>query len=345
MKTDIDTIEIELTQGCPLKCMHCFAEKLFGEMTEKTFNDMINFLIELSTITNEPRLDFVFTGGEPGIFNMARLKNGMLRLKNEIKKETRIIFQTSLMYDLTPEHFEVFNLCDMIGVSWDYKGRYNDIHNEVRFFNNLNKVKALNKEMGMIISMTDAIVKEVPPKMLMSFILLTGIKHFDINRLFTPLTTTTEAFRKKMSVTNEQIRDYQYELFKLYKQVKDELGLYFFDFECLIDGYNGNNHNQYSKTCPQHLIHINPKGEIMRCMDLAGNDFGNVSTHFDDEKYVKIVKEHGQYMREDCKGCKYLKACQCGCPWMYFDETGCSVPYKIIDYIELKERATEEGNK
>ena len=338
-----DTIEVELTQGCPLKCKHCFAEKLFGPMSETTFNNMIDFLIDISATTSEPKLNIVLTGGEPGTFDMVLLKNGLTRLKENAKNKIYIIFQTSLLYTLTPEHFDLFNICDMIGVSWDYKGRYKSIDKELIFFENLAKVKALNKEMGMIISMTDVIVKEVPPEMLMSFILSTGIKHFDINRLFTPLTTDKETFRKQMSVTNKEIREYQFQLFKLYDQIKEKAGLYFFDFECLIDGLNGSNHNQYSKICPTHLIHINAAGEIMRCMDISGCNFGNVNTKsFDKEKYEAVVAEHKKYIEPECKGCKYFSACQCGCPWMYRDETGCSVPYKIIDYLKLKDTMKEE---
>ena len=344
MEITIGTVEVELTQGCSLKCKHCFADKFFGPMSKETLNNTVNFLADLSEKSTHNKLEVIFTGGEPGTFDMKLFKEAVIALRNKVKKKLCINIQTNLLYKLTDEHLAAFSVCDEVTTSWDYSYRYDNIQNEALFFSNLEKVKALNKDMTMIITMTDALVANIPPEMLMSFILCTGIKSFAINRLYTPLNVTPEEFRKRMQVTNEQIREYQYQLYKLYDKVKEKMGLYFFDLECLADAAEGNNYNQYNNNCPAELIHVNPGGEIMRCMDKRGKNFGNVNTTgMDMNKYEEILIEHRNSVRESCKTCKYFKYCRSGCPWMYFDETGCSVAYKIIDYVHAKKVLQQVG--
>ena len=344
MELTIGTVEVELTQGCQLKCKHCFADKFFGPMSEQTLDNTVNFLIDLAAKSTYPKLEVILTGGEPGIFDMALLNKALLKLRAGVKKELNISIQTNLLYNLTDAHLEVFKNCDNLTTSWDYSYRYNNIQNEALFFENLTHIKTLGKRVTMIITMTDALVANVPVEMLMSFILCTGVKFFSINRLYTPLGVSEEEFRKRMMVTNEKIREYQYKLYRLYSQIKDKYGLFFFDLECLADAAVGNNYNQYGNTCPAELIHVNPGGDISRCMDKRGKNFGNVNTTgMDEEKYKAILIEHKNSVRQSCYACKYFENCRSGCPWMYFDETGCSVPYKIIDYIKAKNELSKIG--
>ena len=346
MELTIGTVEVELTQGCQLKCKHCFADKFFGPMSEQTLDNTVNFLIDLAEKSTYPKLEIILTGGEPGTFDMSLLSNALLKLRAGVKKELNISIQTNLLYKITDAHLGAFKYCDGITTSWDYNYRYGNIQNEALFFENLARIKELNKKITMIITITDALVANIPVEMLMSFILCTGIKSFSINRLYTPLGVSEEEFRKRMQVTNEQIREYQYKLYRLYSQVKERCGLYFFDLECLVDAANGNNYNQYGNTCPEELIHINPNGDISRCMDKRGKNFGNVNTTgMNEEEYKKVLIEHRNSVRESCLHCKYFETCRSGCPWMYFDETGCSVPYKIIDYIKAKNELNKIGGQ
>ena len=79
-------------------------------------------------------------------------------------------------------------------------------------------------------------------------------------------------------------------------------------------------------------------------MDRRGKNFGNVNTTgMNNTEYEAILEEHKNSVRESCKSCKYFEICRSGCPWMYFDDTGCSVPYKIIDYLKMKETLQTEG--
>ena len=43
----IDTIEFELTQCCQLHCPHCFVNKVNVNMTEKTFKNALQFILEV----------------------------------------------------------------------------------------------------------------------------------------------------------------------------------------------------------------------------------------------------------------------------------------------------------
>ena len=101
---------------------------------------------------------------------------------------------------------------------------------------------------------------------------------------------------------------------------------------------------EWSKTCPQYLVHVNPLGKVSRCYDGIEKAFGDVNNQYlDKEKYDLILNEHKNYKAlPECDSCKYFKYCQSGCPYMYTDDTGCSVPYRIYDYLELNAKLKED---
>ena len=82
MQISANDIEIELTEGCQLKCKHCFAEKLFGPMSEQTLDNTINFILDLRQKTTSDSFCVTFTGGEPGTYNMKLLKEKVIDLKS-----------------------------------------------------------------------------------------------------------------------------------------------------------------------------------------------------------------------------------------------------------------------
>lgn len=344
IKTDIDTIEIELTQACVLKCTHCFLNKITGPMTEETFNNTLHFIKEVSETTTSNKMGIVFTGGEPSLFNLDLLLKGINWLKENIKKPVKIYFQTSLVYDLTEKHIELFKKITEVSTSWDYKMRFDKPEKEAQLFYNIEKLKAIGISPHMIITITDQLVHNVKPEMFMSFVMSTGLKGFDFNRLFTPGGYTNEQYSKITQAKAIEQGEWLYQCYKIWDKVKDKLGLFVFDFQGVTDGYYGIHYNQWSKTCPETLIHITSTGKITHCHDITKMCFGNVNTkEFNEEKYKEIIHNHHTYFEsEECKTCKYFKYCQCGCPWMYHDETGCTMPKKVYKYLKLKDEMKDE---
>lgn len=340
MQINANDIEIELTEGCQLKCKHCFAEKIFGPMSEQTLDNTINFILDLRQKTTSDSFCVTFTGGEPGTYNMKLLKEKVIDLKRRIDptKEFRLIFGTNLAYPLTQDHIEVFKLMDAFALSWDYKDRFSNEKEQALFFKNLQILKGINPNIGINSVLTDYVIKEVTPEMLIHFMLGTGVNNFMFNRLETPITTTEKEFVAKRTVKNSQVRDYVYRFFRLYEKIKQVSDLRIFEFECIIDAFHGEHYNQYSKVCARNLIHIHSNGALTRCNGSYLDNYGNVNTGgIDEEKYQKIIAIHEAERHPGCNTCKYFKYCTGGCPFFCDDDTGCSVPYKIWDYLAVKQ--------
>ena len=344
IKTDIDTVEIELTQACVLKCKHCFLNKIAGPMNETTFKNTLDFIKDLSETTTSEKIGVIFTGGEPSLFNLDLLSDGIDWLKENIKKPLKIYFQTSLIYDLTDKHLRIFKKIQEVSTSWDYETRFESPEKEAQLFYNIEKLKQENIPLHLIVTLTDQLAKNVTPEMFMSFIMATGIKGFDFNRLFTPGGYTNEQYSKVTQAKAAELGEWSFQVYKIWDKIKDKLGLYVFDYEGITDGYHGIHYNQWSKTCPVTLIHITSSGKITHCHDITTKCFGDVNTkEFNNDTYQAILKAHREYREsEECKTCQYFQYCQCGCPWMYHDETGCSIPKKVYKYLKLKEKAEEE---
>lgn len=347
IKTDIDTIEFELTQCCQLKCPHCFVNKINGNMTEKTFNNALKFILDVSQNTTSPKFGIVLTGGETSFFDLDVLSKGIDWLKENIKLPLKLYFQTNLMYEITEKHMEVFKKITVLNTSWDYKSRFESPQQEALLFKNIRKLQEAGIYVRMIVSITDKLVHEVTPEMFMSFIMATRVKSFDFNRLFTPHGYTAEEYRKVTLATAAEQAEWYFEVYKIWDAVRDELGIGVFDYECLEDGYRGTHYNQYSFTCPDTFIHIASTGIITYCHDVREHSFGNVNTgEFNVEKYNEILNQHHtNWEIPDCKDCEYAEYCQSRCQWMYHDETGCTVPKKAYEYLKIKESLKEGKNK
>ena len=345
-KNNIDTIEVELTQACVLKCKHCFLNKVAGPMTQETFENVLLFIKETFEVSSNDTCEIIFTGGEPGLFNLDTLSKGIDWLKKQIHRPIKIYFQTSLVYDITEKHLEVFKKVSELSTSWDYLTRFDSLEKEAKFFANLEKLKKENINVHLIVTITDELVKNVTPEMFISFIMATGIKGFDFNRLFTPAQFTNEQYSKLAKAKAKDMREWLFKAYKIWDKIKDSLGIFVFDFEGITSSYYGIHYNQWSKSCPETLVHIMSTGKVTNCHNGITDCFGDVNTkEYNLDKYQKVITTHQNYYEsEECKTCKYFNYCQCGCPWMYHDETGCTVPYKVYDYLKLK-RELEEMKK
>lgn len=344
IKNTIDTIEFELTQSCQLKCPHCFVNKINGPMNEETFNNALQFILDISKTTTSPKLGIVFTGGESSLFDLKLLSKGIDWLKENIKLPLKIYFQTNLAYEVTDKHMEVFKKVTIVNTSWDYKLRFESPRQEALVFSNIAKLKAAGVYVHLIVSITDLLVHEVTPEMFMSFIMATGIKSFDFNRLFTPHGYTAEEYSKVTLAKADEQADWYFKVYEIWDKIKDEFGISVFDYDCLNDSYKGIHYNQYSQTCPDTFIHITTKGLLTYCHDIPANYFGNVNTkEFNVERYQAILDKHHAYRElPECDTCPYTNYCQSRCQWMYHDETGCTVPKKAYELLILRDRLEKE---
>lgn len=339
-KNIFDTFEIHLTDKCHVNCKHCYSFKTHPDMDTETLHNTMEFVSEMANNSTSENITVLFTGGEIGMYDIDTLIKEIKFLKQKTCNiDLEVVCQTSLLYDLTEKHLELFKLVDLVGTSWDYAYRFKKISDEVRLFNNINKVRTVNDNINLIICLSDELVKNVTPKMLISFMIASGIKQFDLNRMFTPLSSHSK-YVQNVSVKNEVIREYMYQAFKIYEEMIEtsDTDIQVFDFECIKDAYNGYHHSAYSNDCGAHQMNISPAGDIGMCMmEDKQNSYGNVNTKIIDyDKFNKQLKDIKK-LKEECKTCKYLRFCLGSCPFMYVDDTGCSCPQKAFDYLKTRE--------
>ena len=344
IKTELEMLEFELTLACPMHCKHCFEKRELGNMSITTFNNAIDFAIDTAKNSTNNKFSVLFTGGEPTLFDLNTISEGIDKLRANIICPLTLRMQTSLCYDLLPEHIALFKKLDKLATSWDYKVRYENPEMEAKFFNNLEKLRKEGIVPHVVITISDILVHEVTPEMFMSFIMACGIRSFDFNRFFTPHGYTAEQYSKVTKATAAEMGDWLFRAYKIWDKIKDDLGLFVFDFEGVTDGYYGVHYNQWSKNCPHNSLHITPLGKVKKCMDPVSLVVADVNTkEFYEDKYQEVLKAHHDYREsEACKTCKYFEYCQCGCPWMYHDETGCSIPKKVYEYLKLKDELKRE---
>ena len=66
-------IYIKLTNGCNLRCKHCFNEIMMNHnsMSDETLNKVINWLKEFRNINPESIINMSLHGGEPMLYNLS----------------------------------------------------------------------------------------------------------------------------------------------------------------------------------------------------------------------------------------------------------------------------------
>lgn len=329
---DIYTYQIDVSNRCSLNCDHCYALKHFKDMPKEVFDKAIDYIIK--NINECECIDPIinFSGGEVGLYDIQRIIDGIIKIKNNVNKSPNICYQSSLVYDLTDKHKELIKMVDLVGTSYDYKMRFKSINQEVKFFDNLKEVKSLNDNIEMIITLNKDMIDEVSPNMLFSFMLSTELHKFELERLCKPMTDNLKYYEIKYK--NKDVRDYLYKCFKLYIKYKEIYDISIGTFDCLIDSYNGNYYYEHGRDCCKHSITISPNGNVSTCFMEQNLPYGNIiNDKYDEMLYNNVIKIE-ETLDNECLNCKYLQWCKGDCHRFEKDESGCSTPYMIYDYLK-----------
>lgn len=322
-------IEIVLTNKCNLKCQHCFNVKDSLEMSKETLDLANNHICKYIKKNSGKEFHIQYMGGEVGLYNQNLISDSIDYIKENIVDENiKFTIQSNLVYKLTDAHKNLINKLDSVNTSYDYDIRFDNGNKKVIFFNNLKYIQSLNKQIQVTFTLTNIFIKHMTPTLFWDFIIASDIHEISFN-CFIP----TNEISKILLPKCEDVREWYYKTFLLYEEIRNYYNVRIEEFENTRDSFHGKQEFIHARSCTLDIIGILPNGNIITCPLRTDMPIYNLITK--ENKYsLEEVNKTEQSLNENCKQCKYFKYCNGFCHLYPFDETGCTMPYKIYDYLE-----------
>ena len=297
------TFYVKMSESCNLQCDHC----------SNAFNSNINASIDIDqTIAFIRSLNgrylsahFILTGGEPTIAGIDKLKDFVL--KNNAFKDQTYSIQTNLVYNLTPQHLDFFDLiCKDYGLGTSFDGplRFKKESDKKRWERN---VLFLSKKykITVLVSINKWLIKQDPKKLLKYFNDI-GISYFNIQQI----TPTGNAIDLELPTVEERDRW----LFSLLESTTDSTIPKNMLFDSLVRGISTNKPSgTRTRTCQRRIYTINPDGTVKGCQNTS-NTWGTIN----DNNIVGSIQRKTDIFKEclvdeRCKTCDMYKYCSGDC--------------------------------
>lgn len=318
-------IYIKLTNGCQLKCEHCYNEIMLNHMhmPKRILDECITWLKNFRLKHKTDTINITFHGGEPMLYKIDDI--------NYFIDETKDLdlsygMTTNLVYDLTDEHIKLFKRLNpykntvLVQTSWDYKIRFNDDEEKV-WENNVTKITNEGILVQPIICLTKKLVEECTPKDIFNY-----ITKFTNRFNFERITNTGRALNNNLRPNNDELNKWLFEAYKLYKDSNLIIPI----FDGIISSLHGSFIGCRERKCMEKVITINPNGTISACPNMADKIIGDLKLIDMDKKQKLIDFERNVDIR--CLMCEYYKYCNGDCCQLTWDETGCPGMKDIIKY-------------
>lgn len=334
------TFFIILTNQCNLNCMHCYANKDGKVMTPEVLQLANDYVVNNINDTNEEEYVVGYTGGEIGLYNQDEILKSVQYIKDKCKgKNIRFSYQTNLIYNLTTKHIKVLNQMNEIGTSYDLFIRYKDMNEYNLWVHNLKALQEAYNDVTLRVStVVTKYVTELPPESLIRFYKDNNIHTVELLNVMKSLNDRDTSY---LMPSNEQLRDWFYETFKLYEKVRRTYDLTIVDFEYVRQSFNSFFVNNYSRECCQKNRCITPDGKVGTCMLTQNNPIYDL-VEMKELEPLETLCNNEAVKPNICKDCEYFKYCRGGCQFYNFDETGCTTPYKIYNYLQLEQELYNE---
>lgn len=319
-------IYLKLTNGCQLKCEHCYNEIMMNHnhMKEDVLEDVLVWLKEFCNKHPNDDINVTLHGGEPTLYDLDKI----LYIIDSVN-ETNIMWEitTNLVYELTDKHIQIFKKMhkSFIKTSWDYKIRFNKEQEEL-WFNNVRKLKSIGIEVQPIVCLTKQLIKDLNPNYIFDMFSNLGLKYFNFERI----TSTGRADINDVRPNNSDLDKWLLDAFKIYENTKFYIPL----FSGVKEGIKGNLIGCRRRQCMRTVTTINPNGTISSCPNMANISYGTLKTI--DENKRKMLYNFEDNKNIGCLCCKYFKQCNGDCCQLQWDNTGCPGMLSIYKYLELK---------
>lgn len=319
-------IYIKLTNGCNLKCQHCYNEIMMNKqmMKETTLEDVIHWLKEFRMTHKDDNIVITLHGGEPLLYDIDKT----LFLINSTKDlNLSWGITTNLIYNITDKHIELFNMLEnkLVKTSWDYKIRFNE-QQEQLWLNNIKYLISNGFVVQPIICLTNQLINALKPSYIYNKFIELGIKQLNFERI----TSTGRAETNNLRPNNKDLDVWLLDAFKEYEKQDLEIPL----FRGVLESLKGNYLGCRMRKCMKTVITINPDGSISTCPNMANIKCGTLKETDEIKKQSLYDFENTRDMK--CYFCKYFKQCNGDCCQLIWDDTGCPGMLSIFKYLENK---------
>lgn len=328
------SIALKLTNKCNMRCEHCYdtiSHNLPCDMSDEILDKSINFIIKIADSNSDEIVSVVFIGGEVLLAGIDKLNYVLDRLspyRNIVSS-----LDTNLAYDLTDEHINLFKRFrtpsinqPTITTSWDYKIRFKNEKDEVRFFKNIDILNSNSIRVSLSITLTKLLIDDVSVNHIIKLFKEYNILSATFNRLFTIGNATDKQY---LLPSNREVDKWLSDLIDNIDKL-----------DTIIDDIS------------ELIYHIKHKTSIKRCNNLCGEMvintngkltflknnldvfYGDVDGNINMELYLKNYKCSNVF-NDECIICKYYnKYCNGVCGLYKFDSSGCPGIKNTITKIE-----------
>lgn len=333
---DFSVIYIRVFQGCNLNCSHCFTLGDQDDMLTTPITYIKNYLTAIRNKVNPKKATFYIHGGETFLADREYLSlvNREIRsIFNETKID--IIPQTNLTY-LVDDHFIDFihkEYNSTMGVSWDADIRFRNINQELRFFNNLEKIIDGGIKTHIAITVQKNLLKYSPLDIINKF---KRVESIDFE-LLTPFNETT----KDLKVNNLLWSNWLDEIVDYYQKNDTTWCLPMVDLlaKSIIEETI---HDCKCNCCDKRTFTLNPNGSVGLCPDRTYIEpiamANTLEEKWDDFELEAINVMANKLIRSQsethCFKCEFFEICGGNCEEELFDDTEeCPLSKKVIRRI------------
>lgn len=324
-------IYIKLTNGCNLRCKHCFNEIMgnHNSMTQQTLDKVIGWLKEFRKNHQDSTINMSLHGGEPMLYDPWLI----LRLLQETSDlNLKWCVTTNLVYNLSDAHIQVFQKMipfnePLIMTSYDFGDLRFTGKQEELWKKNVSIIQELGIKVQPIICVSKYVTDNVSTEQFFNFLSENHITQFNLERI----TETGRAVQNKIKPTNNAQNDWLLSVYQEYEKHKE---LFCPLFHGVQESLKGIFLGCRARKCMQNVITINPNGTLAGCPNTADNTYGNLDS-VDICRKCELEKEE---QRKDiqCLMCPYYRYCNGDCFQLKRDNTGCSGLYSIYQYLTSK---------
>lgn len=162
-----------LTADCNMNCKHCYLgynKKIFNNpknMTDISDPEKVYLLIN-NPINNNIDTIIIYAYGEPTYGLDDKAVYNLLQIVKNIQQK-KIVLQTNLMLDyISPNWRRIFYLVDVVKVPFDYKIRFENVNQLIKWYKNLKTVSNY-AYISLEITITSETIK-IPPEKWIRFL-------------------------------------------------------------------------------------------------------------------------------------------------------------------------------
>lgn len=327
---------IKTTETCNLNCKHCFTNGSSGKKIFFNPERTTDFFHRLKRdFPNINTCRFVFHGGEPMLAPPSDILK-FIDLSKGIFEYTDYSIQTNFVYKVNEDRAKVLDNFENIGTSWDYDIRFDSIGNKEKnieiWESNVKRCIENGKNLTLMVSITDKLVKEKTPLEIINYAISLGIQNILFERI-----TENGNFLLNKNIRPSNVSQGKWILlmweqtlkYKLYEKINnmllDEIARAFI--------YNEHTANR-CRDCEQSLFTISADGTISGCPNTADtNKWGSIN-----DRVVELIKSPNRMKdiiceltkNQNCVSCPVNSYCNGDCHNLPWDGNICGAPKELF---------------